>query len=210
MRSAKNTKGREAVIFDIGGVLYQMHNTEPQRQLEIAWGLAPGSLDKAVFGTAVAQRAMTGQATRQQMWAEAQRRLALSDTQMEQVQAVMLPADVWDLELLQFAQNLRSRCQTAVLSDAWEGARESVATFVHDGLFDAIVFSNEVGATKPDRRMFQTVLAQLQIGPQQAMFIDDRAHNVAGAQALGMHAVQFQSREQVITAVIDWLDARNP
>lgn len=199
-----------AVIFDIGGVLYQMHNTAPQRALEAAWGLAPGTLDKVVFGTAVAHRAMIGQANRQEMWAEAQRRLALSDAQMEEVQGVMLPADVWDLELLQFAQSLRPRWQTAVLSDAWAGARESVAAFVHDGLFDAIVFSNEVGATKPDPRMYQTVLAQLRIEPHQAMFIDDRAHNVAGAQSLGIHAVQFQSREQVITAVLNWLDTGNP
>ncbi|MCL4261888.1 MAG: HAD family phosphatase [Anaerolineae bacterium] len=208
--NARTNRNQYAVIFDIGGVLYQMHNTAAQQALEAAWGLVPGTLDKAVFGTAVAQRAMIGQANRQEMWAEAQRRLSLADAVMAQLQTVMLPDDVWDTALLEFAQSLRSRCQTAVLSDAWEGARESVAAYVHDGLFDAIVFSYEVGASKPDPRMYQAVLAQLQIHPHQAMFIDDRAHNVAGAQALGIHAVQFQSREQVITAVLDWLDTRNP
>ena len=53
--------------------------------------------------------------------------------------------------------------------------------------------------------MYEAVLSQLGVAPSQAMFIDDRVKNVAGAQALGIHAVQYESRDQVITAVLDWL-----
>lgn len=195
----------KAVIFDVGGVLYQNNNLEAQRLLEQEFGLKPGELAEIVFFSESAHDAMIGQATRQEMWQVAQQNLGISNEDLTRVQVALLPEDAWDAELLAFVMSLRGKCKLAVLSDAWEGSREAIVDVINEDIFDAIVFSYEVGAQKPSPIMYQTVLSELNMKPAQTMFIDDRAKNVAGAQALGIHGVQFESRDQVITAVLDWL-----
>lgn len=56
-------------------------------------------------------------------------------------------------------------------------------------------FSYELGYLKPDARIYQAACEALQTTPEQCVFIDDLAENVAGARAVGMTALQF-SREQ--------------
>lgn len=195
----------KAVIFDLGGVLYQHNVLAEQQELEQAFGLQPGELARIVFYSDTAVQAMVGQATRQEMWRVAQHNLGISAADLVRVQEALLPGNVWDDELMAFALSLKEKCKLGVLSDVWEGAREGLADVINEDLFDAIVYSCEVGACKPAPVMYETVLSQLGLAPSQAMFIDDRAKNVAGAQALGIHAVQYESRDQVITAVLDWL-----
>jgi beta-phosphoglucomutase-like phosphatase (HAD superfamily) len=50
---------------------------------------------------------------------------------------------------------------------------------------------------KPDPPIFHLALEKLEAAPEEAVFIDDFAHNIAGAQAVGMHAIQFYSSEQI-------------
>jgi putative hydrolase of the HAD superfamily len=59
-------------------------------------------------------------------------------------------------------------------------------------LFSATVFSDELGYTKPHRRMFDTALEMLGIRPNEGLHIGDLLRtDVAGAQAAGMKAVWF-------------------
>jgi len=60
-----------------------------------------------------------------------------------------------------------------------------------DGLFDAQVFSYQVGALKPDPRMYRAILAALDVPPEESLFIDDAPANVQGALATGMQALRF-------------------
>lgn len=59
-------------------------------------------------------------------------------------------------------------------------------------LLDALAFSDEVGVPKPDRRMFDAVLAPLGAAPERSAHVGDLvATDVAGARAAGMRAVLF-------------------
>jgi 2-haloacid dehalogenase len=57
--------------------------------------------------------------------------------------------------------------------------------------FEGIVISGDVGVNKPDRRIFDYLIEQFAIEPQEALFIDDSSANVDAAKALGFHAIQF-------------------
>jgi putative hydrolase of the HAD superfamily len=57
--------------------------------------------------------------------------------------------------------------------------------------FQELILSYEVGSSKPDRRIYEEVLARSGLTPQECVFIDDLEQNVAAASALGMHAVRF-------------------
>ena len=57
-------------------------------------------------------------------------------------------------------------------------------------LFDVIVIEEEFGAGKPDLRVFQHALAQLQVQPAEAWMVGDRLElDIAPAQQLGIRAV---------------------
>lgn len=57
--------------------------------------------------------------------------------------------------------------------------------------FRDIVVSGAERLTKPDAPIYRLALARFGLAPHEALFVDDRADNVAGAQAVGMAAWQF-------------------
>ena len=61
--------------------------------------------------------------------------------------------------------------------------------------FDAAVISTQVGAIKPDPRMYAAILEALGADAADCLFVDDRAENLLGAKAAGMRAVQMARSE---------------
>ncbi|MBL7786676.1 MAG: HAD-IA family hydrolase [Chitinophagales bacterium] len=56
-------------------------------------------------------------------------------------------------------------------------------------LFERIFSSDEIGIRKPAPEAYQIVLQHYGILPQQTVFLDDKAENVAAAEHLGMKAI---------------------
>jgi epoxide hydrolase-like predicted phosphatase len=80
--------------------------------------------------------------------------------------------------------------RTGLLSNSWGN------TYPREGwdeMFDAIVISGEVGMRKPEPDIFAHVLERLHVTAEQTVFVDDLAHNVAAAQALGLVGVHHTS-----------------
>jgi 2-haloacid dehalogenase len=63
--------------------------------------------------------------------------------------------------------------------------------------FDGIIVSGEEGVVKPDAAIFHLFLSRYSLRAEDCLFIDDSAHNVEGAKAVGMVAVRFESPEQL-------------
>ena len=60
--------------------------------------------------------------------------------------------------------------------------------------------SYKLGLLKPDPKIYQTVLKELNAQPQEVIFIDDKEKNVAAACSLGIHGIQFK-RETIISEI---------
>ncbi len=63
--------------------------------------------------------------------------------------------------------------------------------------FNDYVLSYEVGALKPEARIYEEAIARAQCAPHECFFTDDIPEYVAGAQQAGMDAVQFHSAAQI-------------
>ena len=63
-------------------------------------------------------------------------------------------------------------------------------------LFDGVTVSADVGVLKPQPAIYQALLDGHGILAAETVFIDDMPHNVVGAQALGISAIQFENTEQ--------------
>jgi putative hydrolase of the HAD superfamily len=82
--------------------------------------------------------------------------------------------------------------RTAVLSNCGPGVFERVRAQREVGrYFDALVVSWELGVLKPDPAIYRAALDRLGVAPGEALFVDDRPENVAGAEAVGMRAMLF-------------------
>ena len=91
---------------------------------------------------------------------------------------------------------LHGRYPLGVVSDVAVSSggalREILAGHGLAGYFDAFVFSDEAGRSKPDPRVFRMAAEGLGVEVSQLVHIGDRDHNdVKGAQAVGARAVLF-------------------
>lgn len=59
----------------------------------------------------------------------------------------------------------------------------------YDGLCDLDAYSCTLGLCKPDPAYFRAVLELLGLRPEQALFVDDSARNIAAASALGLATI---------------------
>lgn len=65
--------------------------------------------------------------------------------------------------------------------------------------------SHEMGLRKPDRAAFEHIAREIGVAPQRILFFDDTAANVEGARAAGLEAVLVGSPEDVARALRPWL-----
>jgi putative hydrolase of the HAD superfamily len=89
-------------------------------------------------------------------------------------------------DALEVIPRLAARYKLAVVSDAWPSLDD---VFVHAGMrghFSAFILSSQVGARKPDTRMFNAALDALGVTAGEALFVDDIKKNCDGARALGL------------------------
>ena len=79
---------------------------------------------------------------------------------------------------------------TGVLSNLNEDLTPLVTELGVSPYLDVLVTSKEVGAEKPDPRMFEAALEKVNVLPQEAVHVGDQYHSdVRGAEAVGMKAV---------------------
>jgi putative hydrolase of the HAD superfamily len=79
------------------------------------------------------------------------------------------------------------------VADLWESSAFA-------GLFDATVFSCEVGMLKPDPRIYAMCCERLEVPPVDCLFVGDGAnHELPGAERVGMTAVQLRAPGEELT-----------
>lgn len=70
-----------------------------------------------------------------------------------------------------------------------------------ESLFDAVVYSSDVGAEKPDPRIYHHALDRLGVQAKEAHYLDDLARNVDAAMRLGMTGTVVTSTADVMVVV---------
>ncbi|MDT8306830.1 MAG: HAD family phosphatase, partial [Anaerolineae bacterium] len=192
----------KAVIFDVGGVLIRTHDWRGRQRWERDLALQPGQAEWLVFHSQAGLRAQQGHITGTRLWQELAARLDLHDEQLAAFRHDFWAGDALDEELVAYIRSLRPNYQTAIISNFNDSLRDSLErTYPIAGDFDLIVVSAEENVMKPDERIYHLTLERLGRQPGEAVFIDDSPANVAGARAIGMHAVHYQAGMDVSAAL---------
>ncbi len=188
-----------AVIFDLGGVLLRTEDQMPRNQLAKQMGVEPGELARIVFESETAAQATVGAVTEPMVWGFVGQRFNLNQRELEAFQEAFWAGDVLDMGLVDFLRSLRPDRKTALLSNAWDGLRRLLEDkYPILDAFDRVIISAEVNLAKPDARIYQRILADLETPAGEAVFVDDMPTNVEAARSVGMHAIRFVTREQVL------------
>lgn len=64
--------------------------------------------------------------------------------------------------------------------------------------FEQYVTSFAAGSMKPDRRIYDQAIHQAGVPAEEIFFVDDRVENVDGARAVGIDAVRYVGRQQLL------------
>jgi putative hydrolase of the HAD superfamily len=189
----------EAILFDWNNTLVQFTWDDDLLEEGHRAGLAAAGSDQDPTAFTERYRELVLKAaTPADDYAELLRELGVGDAErfMDAEHDVWRPAH----EALGSAQalldSLRGRgIKTGLVANAWPDParllRTDVEAFGLTGLFDVIVFSDEVGFRKPQPEIFLHALAELGVDPENAMFVGDRLEtDVQGAARVGMATVQ--------------------
>ncbi|RIX28970.1 hypothetical protein D1781_14045 [Amnibacterium setariae] len=182
------------MLLDVGGVLELVDDAAWPLRFRARWaerlGLTEQEYDRRLESANLPDtRVATGVADR--FWSGYGAALGATPAQTAE-----LVGDFWDeycgvvnAELLAALRSLRGAVGLAILSNSGDGAREEEERrFGFASLFDPILYSHEIGVSKPDGRAFAIALAQMDARPHEVLFIDDVDENVESARRLGLHA----------------------
>lgn len=187
-----------AVFFDLGGVIVRTEFQAPRQRLAERFGMDYEDIDKIVFGSPTAARASVGEITEEDHWLQVMKILKLPAAEARSVQKEFFAGDVIDRGLLEYLRSLKPGYKVGAISNAWSGLRQYMEREKFADVFDAIVISAEVGAAKPEPKIFLYALDQLGVSPGEAVFVDDVSENVEASEKLGMHGIRFRDPDSVM------------
>lgn len=177
----------KAIIFDCFGVL-----------TEEAWHsfLSTLSPEHAAEAQSLMQQSSAGLMEYRDFIANV---AELSGHSVPEISTLLRSENSKNLILLAYIEKLKCRGYTiGLLSNiANNWIRETFLTAHEQSLFDAMIFSYELGITKPDPRIFMLACERLRIGPHEAVMIDDIDRYIDAAKQEGLQGIVYTDFHQM-------------
>ena len=187
-----------AVFFDLGGVIVRTEFQAPRQRLAERLGMEYDDLVKIVFDSDSGYKATIGEISSDEHWASVLQRLKRPASELSAIRAEFFAGDIVDRTLLDFLRSLRGKYKTGLISNAWGDLRDFIVKEKFDDAFDRMIISAEVGAAKPEAKIFQIALEQLGVRPNEAVFVDDFLINIEGCEKVGLKGIHFKDPESTL------------
>jgi putative hydrolase of the HAD superfamily len=180
----------KAAIFDWGGVLIENPTEGILQYCREVLGIGAGCMLAAY--RKLIPYLQEGKITEEEFWKGVRRRTGAKGE---------LPASLWfeafeqsyveKADVFAVALELHaSGCRTGMLSNTEKPAWPIMAREPYR-IFDPIVLSWEVGASKPQRRIFEVLVETLALPPSEILLIDDVEANIRAAREMGLRGHVF-------------------
>lgn len=193
------------VLFDLDEVLVGYDHAARIAHLAQATGTTPEATHDALYASGLERDADRGLFDGAQTLAEFSRRLgadvALGDWVAAR-RAAMQPRP----EVLALAHAAARHARVAILTNNGLLLRDHLHA-MHPPLFPLfagrVFCSAQFRLSKPDPAIYRACLAELDVAPADALFIDDKADNAKGARKAGLHAHHFTGADGLRAALRD-------
>jgi len=118
--------------------------------------------------------------------------LGLNDKQAGEIAEAKV-LNISDYELIGDVKDtllkLKPKYKLGIISDTWPAIDLILKSAEIYDLFDSRTYSCHLGIMKPDKKMYQHALGQLDLPPEQTVFVDDSAANLEGAAKCGIKPI---------------------
>ncbi|HET9589439.1 MAG TPA: HAD family phosphatase [Anaerolineales bacterium] len=188
----------KAVFFDLGGVIVRTEFQAPRQQLAERLGLEYDDLVKIVFDSDSGIKATIGEMSSEEHWNSVLKRLKRPASDLPAIRDEFFAGDIVDRTLVDFIRSLRGKYKTGLISNAWGDLRDFIVREKFDDAFDKMIISAEVGAAKPEPKIFQIALGQFGVSPGEAVFVDDFLINIEGCEKVGIKGIHFKDPESAL------------
>jgi len=174
----------EAVIFDLGGVLYTL---DYEAMLE-GFVKASGRNVREVIDILTSREFFypleKGEISPHQYYLKVVERFCCKIS-FEEFSVIWNSLLVKRNEVFNFVSSLKNKLKLVILSNTNELNLEYMAQDL-DGIFDIGVYSCRVGYMKPEPEIYRIALQRAEVLPCAALFTDDLEQNVVAASELGI------------------------
>jgi glucose-1-phosphatase len=196
----------KAVVFDMGGVLIDLHSNEAGRELIEQHGLSPhtlAQLTRCSFEShprSVTELAMLGKIGTATYLDAFLRECSVKDPERLRANRLSVVGRARK-DVLTIVEHLKQAGLTCcVLSNTialhWERL-SSTRGYPCLGLFDHIFASHLIGCAKPENQAFSFVANALKVQMSECVLVDDTLLNVERAKAVGWRGILFSGTAQL-------------
>ena len=195
-----------AIIFDFGRVISAQKPPSLFRRYEEDLGLKPDTINSIMFDSQAWQDALTGRETEEGFWYAIGPELGLSSPrEIDAFRRRYRDDEAINPGVVHLMRQLKGRYKLAVLSNSPPNLAQWLVDWgIHD-MFDVVFCSGDEGLVKPDPAAFKVVLERLEVGPEEAIFIDDTMDHVMAARMLGLKGILFTTPEALAEQLDDLL-----
>ncbi len=191
-----NTKP-SAVVFDLGKVLVDFDYTPATQKIAARSAKPPEDLHSHVGGSPLLIQYETGLITRQEFFAEVRRATGFRGDLAEFGEFF---ADIFTPipPMIELHAELRRRgIPTYIFSNTNDLAIEHIRrNFPFFQNFDGYIFSYEVGAMKPDAKIYDALEAMTDRRGAEILYLDDRLENIEAGAARGWRTILHETPEK--------------
>ena len=96
-------------------------------------------------------------------------------------------------------QGLRKRYRLLIISDISYPVIDIFKSKLYEIIpyFDKMYFSCELKVRKPHKEIFEHVIKDAKLKPEECIFIDDKEKNIKSAENLGIHGILFKKNSDI-------------
>lgn len=190
----------DLVIFDLDDTLIEFRRETRLAALATITGLSESHIHDAIWGSDFEWAAERGAYSTGDEYLRAfNARIGATLTRAQWVAARGAGMRIRP-RMLELLAEVRARTAVALLTNNGALLRESLPELVPEIcalMTERRHASHEFGARKPEPEVFTRLLKRYGVAPARALFIDDDAEYVAGAEAAGLQTVRYLDETQV-------------
>jgi len=198
------------VFFDFGGVLAEEGFRDGLLSIARHHGLDPQEFLKTAVDLTFNQGFVTGKLDVKMYWQMLREKTGIHapDDALSHEVLSRFTVRPWMLDLVKKLKQASIR--VAILSDQTKWLDEFAKKHGFFQLFERIFNSYYLGMCKRDLALFDYVVAEMGVKPEEALLIDDNQENIERAKQRGLQGILFQTRESFeseLTEVFPFLES---
>lgn len=184
------------MLFDWGGVFtVGSFNRRLIHRLAEQFGLEVSKVERAYRSRQ--QRLLLGDWSLGTFWANLSASLGIW-APIDTFETIFVASVAPRWEMYELLQALPPELRVGMLSNNFPVISDYLRAEGSFERFDAVIFSNEVGAVKPQRKAFEIALERMELPAGEILFVDDSPHNIQVAQGLGFQTHLFTDIEKLL------------